>query len=100
MQIYLKNTNFFRQGSRLIGPFLDAFLEEVGWTRECIDVVVPHQASRHALDLLTERLGFTGAQVVRDIAERGNVIAASPPPSSSRGTTSSRRRCPSRFTAR
>lgn len=69
----------FRQGSRLIGPFLDAFLEEVGWTRECIDVVVPHQASRHALDLLTERLGFTGAQVVRDIAERGNVIAASMP---------------------
>ena len=69
----------FRQGARLIGPFLDRFLEDAGWRRECVDAVVPHQASGHALDLLTSRLGFSEAQVVRDIAERGNVIAASIP---------------------
>jgi hypothetical protein len=49
----------YRQGARLIGPFLDEFLRAIGWTRVEIAALVPHQASRHAIDLLTDRLGFT-----------------------------------------
>jgi 3-oxoacyl-[acyl-carrier-protein] synthase-3 len=69
----------FRQGSRLIGPFLDGFFGGLGWGRDDVAAVVPHQASRHALDLLAARLGFREEQVVRNLADRGNVIAASIP---------------------
>ncbi len=69
----------YRQGARLISPFLDDFLASIGWAYADIDALVPHQASRHALDLLTERLGFTTAQVVNNIALRGNCVAASLP---------------------
>jgi 3-oxoacyl-[acyl-carrier-protein] synthase-3 len=41
--------------------------------------VIPHHASRHALDLLTRRLGFTGDQIVDNLALRGNCVSASIP---------------------
>jgi len=40
---------------------------------------VPHQASQHGLDLLTQRLGFRAEQVVSNLATRGNTVAASIP---------------------
>lgn len=69
----------FRQALRLLPPFLDCFFEQSGWTREQIDCLVPHQASRHGLDLLTERLGFRGEQLFSNLPQRGNCIAASIP---------------------
>ncbi len=69
----------YRQGARLIGPFLDEFLRAIGWTRVEIAALVAHQASRHAIDLLTDRLGFTPAQVVNNLPLRGNCVAASLP---------------------
>jgi 3-oxoacyl-[acyl-carrier-protein] synthase III len=69
----------FRQAGRLIEPFLDRFFEELGWARSSLDVVVPHQASGHAVALLTSRLGFSKEQVMLNLAERGNCIAASIP---------------------
>jgi 3-oxoacyl-[acyl-carrier-protein] synthase III len=69
----------FRQGTRLIGPFLDDFFTAVAWRRDENLTVVPHQASRHALEQLTSRLGFRDEQVVVNIAQRGNCIAASIP---------------------
>ena len=63
----------------MIGPFLDQFFDTLGWQRGDLDVVVPHQASRHAVDLLTGRLGFREQQVVQNLALRGNCIAASLP---------------------
>ncbi len=69
----------YRQGARLIGPFLTAFLHEIGWERATIDALIPHQASRHALDLLTDRLDFTKEQVMSNLACRGNCVAASLP---------------------
>ncbi len=69
----------FKHAARVIGPFLDQFFETLGWERGDLDVVVPHQASRHAVELLTGRLGFRDAQVVQNLALRGNCIAASLP---------------------
>lgn len=69
----------FKQGSLLIQPFLARFFSNLGWTPEQIDAVVPHQASRHAVEQLTKRLGFTGDQVVLNLARRGNCISASIP---------------------
>ena len=69
----------FKHAARLIGPFLDQFFDTLGWQRGDLDVVVPHQASRHAVELLTGRLGFRDEQVVQNLALRGNCIAASLP---------------------
>jgi 3-oxoacyl-[acyl-carrier-protein] synthase-3 len=69
----------FRKASSLVGPFLDTFFARAGCRREEIDCVVPHQASRHGVDLLTARLGFRPEQVYSNLATRGNCIAASIP---------------------
>lgn len=69
----------FRQAMRLAPPFIEGFFADLGWRRETVDCVVPHQASRHGLDLFVARLGFTQKQVFRNLACRGNCIAASLP---------------------
>jgi 3-oxoacyl-[acyl-carrier-protein] synthase-3 len=69
----------FRQASRLAPPFLDEVFAKLDWRRDEVARVIPHQASRRGLDLFTARLGFTDEQVFRNIAERGNCIAASMP---------------------
>lgn len=69
----------FRQAMHLAFPFMDGFFSDLGWSRESVKCVIPHQASRHGLDLFASRLGFTNEQVFRNIALRGNCIAASLP---------------------
>jgi 3-oxoacyl-[acyl-carrier-protein] synthase-3 len=62
-----------------LGPFIDQFLAAVGWKREEIDVLVPHQASGPGVRLLTHRYGFRPQQVFLNLATHGNCIAASLP---------------------
>ena len=65
--------------SQHFGRFLDSFLNDTGRSRCDYDVVVPHQASRSALNLLTSRYGFSSDQIVSNLRDRGNCIAASIP---------------------
>ncbi len=76
---HMDGSGVFKKAVRLVGPFLDAFLGETGWRREEIDRVVPHQASRHGVEVLHARLGFRADQVFSNLAVRGNCIAASTP---------------------
>jgi 3-oxoacyl-[acyl-carrier-protein] synthase-3 len=69
----------FKRATRLIKPFLDDLLAPLGWTPADVDAVVPHQASRHGLEQLTCRFGFRPEQVIVNLPERGNCIAASIP---------------------
>jgi 3-oxoacyl-[acyl-carrier-protein] synthase-3 len=69
----------FRQASRLVGPFLDDFFADLCWRREDIRQVIPHQASRHGVQLITSRLGFREDQTFMNLPMRGNCIAASVP---------------------
>lgn len=69
----------FKQAGQLIEPFLTRFCEELGWPRSDFDAVVPHQASGHAVRMLTNRLGFSADQVVLNLPQRGNCISASIP---------------------
>lgn len=69
----------FRHAARVIKPFLDDFLALLGASPRDFNAVVPHQASRHALDQLTRRLGFANEQIVMNLATRGNCVAASIP---------------------
>lgn len=78
-QFEMRGPALFRQAARQIEPFLDRFFERLEWRRTDVDVVVPHQASGHAVGLLTSRLGFRSDQLVINLPERGNCIAASIP---------------------
>jgi 3-oxoacyl-[acyl-carrier-protein] synthase-3 len=69
----------FRMAARHLPPFLDCFFAATPWPREEVDCLVPHQASRHGLDLLTRGLGFKAEQVYSNLPQRGNCIAASIP---------------------
>jgi 3-oxoacyl-[acyl-carrier-protein] synthase III len=69
----------FRQAVRIMRPFVEEFFQTVGWQREQVDTVVPHQASRHGIEQLSERLGFQDQQIFSNLHERGNCVAASIP---------------------
>lgn len=78
-QFHMQGLAVFKQATRLSGPFLDRFFDTLGWERSSVDAVVPHQASRHAVEHLHARLGFRAAQVYSNLPLRGNCIAASLP---------------------
>lgn len=69
----------FRQALRTMRPFVAEFFTTLGWQRESITCVVPHQASRHAVEQLSARLDFRPDQVWTNLATRGNCVAASIP---------------------
>lgn len=76
---YMDGPAVFKKAVRWVKPFLDDFFGQVGLDRSEVDVVVPHQASRHSIEQLSARLGFRSEQVFVNLAERGNCIAASLP---------------------
>ena len=76
---HMRGPAIFRQAAVLMGPFLERFFAQLDWARDEIDVVVPHQASRHAIEQLSRRLGFNSEQLVLNLAQRGNCISASIP---------------------
>ncbi len=69
----------YRMATRVLGPFLDDFFDRLGWDRTAVDAVVPHQASRPGVELLTRRFGFRPEQLVLNLETRGNCVAASVP---------------------
>lgn len=69
----------FRHALTHMKPFMDGFMDDIGWTPESVDAFVPHQASRHGVEQVNKRLGFQAAQVVTNLSIRGNCVAASIP---------------------
>jgi 3-oxoacyl-[acyl-carrier-protein] synthase-3 len=69
----------FRLTSQYFSGFIDALLQEAGWERTDVDLVVPHQASPKALDHMIRQTGFPPEKVVRVVEDYGNQIAASIP---------------------
>jgi 3-oxoacyl-[acyl-carrier-protein] synthase-3 len=76
---HMEGPAIFKQASRLFKPFFASFLAALQWEPEQVDAVVPHQASRHAIELLTRRMGFRSEQVINHLAIRGNCVSASIP---------------------
>lgn len=76
---HMRGPAIFRQAAVLMGPFLDRFFAKIDWERAELDVIIPHQASRHAIEQLSRRLGFSNDQLVMNLAQRGNCISASIP---------------------
>jgi 3-oxoacyl-[acyl-carrier-protein] synthase-3 len=75
----MQGTAIYKKAARIAPAFLDSFFARAGWQREEVAAVVPHQASGHAIALLRSRFGFRPEQVLSNLAERGNCVAASIP---------------------
>lgn len=75
----MDGTAIYRLAIKKLPDFVERFFVRLGWDRACVDAVVSHQASRHGLQLITERLGFCPAQVLTNLEKRGNCGAASVP---------------------
>lgn len=69
----------FRLAGERMPAFLDRLLAAAGLRLSEIALVVPHQASDHALQFLRRRFGLRREQVVDVFAERGNQVGASLP---------------------
>jgi 3-oxoacyl-[acyl-carrier-protein] synthase-3 len=76
---HMHGPGVYRLAMRHLGPFIDRFLARAEWDREMLAALVPHQASRHGIDLLSKRLGFHPEQVICNLPERGNCISAAIP---------------------
>ncbi len=75
----MRGPQLYRKAAPLLLPFMDALCASAGWTRPDVHAVVPHQASRHGIELGWKLLGFREEQIVVNLATRGNCIAASMP---------------------
>lgn len=69
----------FRHTMDHFEAFLDHLLDKAGWHRRDIDLVVPHQASPHALIHLVKRCGLDKAHIINIMEDHGNQISASIP---------------------
>lgn len=75
----MRGPQLFRKAAPLLTPFMNELCDSAGWSRHDVSAVVPHQASRHGIELGWKMLGFQEAQIVVNLATRGNCIAASIP---------------------
>ena len=75
----MDGARLFRLMSREIPPFVDGVVRDAGMTLSDIDAVVPHQASRLAIDHLVQRLSIDPARVSDIFANHGNQVGASLP---------------------
>jgi 3-oxoacyl-[acyl-carrier-protein] synthase III len=69
----------YRLSSQVAPGFIARLLDKAGWKQCEVDLVVPHQASPHAMAHIIKRCGFAAERVVDLVAEIGNQVAASLP---------------------
>ena len=69
----------FRLTASAFAPFVDRLLAKAGWTKDDVDLIVPHQASPAALQHMIRQCGFDAGKVIDLCADVGNQIAASIP---------------------
>jgi len=69
----------FKAAAKLVPRLIDGVLEDAGLTRDTVDVIISHQASRPALDHLKRLVGGDPGRVINIFADHGNQIAASLP---------------------
>jgi 3-oxoacyl-[acyl-carrier-protein] synthase-3 len=69
----------FKAAARVVPRLIDGALEDAGLTRETVDVIICHQASRPALDHVKRLVGGDPDRVIDIFSDHGNQIAASLP---------------------
>lgn len=76
---HMNGPAIFKHAARTMPGFMKGFLEKVGWGLGEVDLLVPHQASGPAVQMLSRQLGFTQEQLFFNLPTRGNCVAASIP---------------------
>lgn len=75
----MKGRQLFALVGRHLPAFVDDLLAEAGVKKEDITLLIPHQASRQALDHVARMLGFDDGRMVDVYGEFGNQVGASLP---------------------
>lgn len=75
----MNGTDLFRITVANFSKFVDETLAAARWSKSEVDLVIPHQASPHALSHMIRLTGFDAGKVVNIASEYGNQIAASIP---------------------
>lgn len=75
----MQGKNVFRLTARVIEGFIKTTLDMSGLTLKDIDWVVPHQASKLALEHVQKQLNLDPDKVVNILKTKGNQVAASIP---------------------
>jgi 3-oxoacyl-[acyl-carrier-protein] synthase-3 len=87
---HMDGPRLFRTVSRELPRFVSQLMSDAGLTLEQLRLVVPHQASRLALDHLAKRMHIEADRVVDIFADSGNQVAASLPSALHHGIASGR----------
>ena len=69
----------FKRSAATLPPFLEGMLAKAGLRLDAIDLVIPHQASPGALELMRRRLGLAPERWMTIAQDLGNTVAASIP---------------------
>ncbi len=74
------SSRLIEEGSRIAVEVLDRLLVKSNWTRDDIDLVIPHQVSRPAnLKTICERCGIPEEKMVMTLGEYGNTVSTALP---------------------
>ena len=79
MKFRMDGPAVFRLASAHLPGMLDSLLESCGMTMSEVPLVVPHQASHHALSYVRRRFDLSRDRVVDIYADHGNQVSASLP---------------------
>jgi 3-oxoacyl-[acyl-carrier-protein] synthase-3 len=76
---HMQGPRIFKFAQRATAPFVRDYLRAVGWEAAEVGTVAAHQASLFALRSTARACGFTDDQVLENIQDHGNCVAASIP---------------------
>lgn len=78
-KFHMNGKKVFRLASKHLQAFVDELMDSASIKMDDIDWIVPHQASRLAIEHMTKRLKLSADKVVNIFANYGNQVAASLP---------------------
>lgn len=76
---HMDGRKIFKQASQLMPAFFQRLMDDCGVSLADIDLVIPHQASESAVELLRRKLEIPPERLVYTLPQYGNNIAASIP---------------------
>ncbi|HSO00476.1 MAG TPA: beta-ketoacyl-ACP synthase III [Candidatus Nanopelagicales bacterium] len=78
-RLQMKGRELFQVSVKHLTTYSMRALKAAGLTSAELDWVIPHQANRNIVDLVSQRLGYPRHKFIEDLSELGNTGAASIP---------------------
>lgn len=75
----MEGKKLLRMAKQKIPVFMDDFFENLDFSIEDVDFIIPHQASKMGVWIFEKLYNFSEGQVLRNLEHKGNCIAASIP---------------------